>query len=118
VKKPHPPTIFGGASAAALRRAARLGDGWYGMESTVEEAVAQAAELRSYAAEYGRNPDSLHVSMALRPDIRLDADAVKRLADGGVHQVILRAFAPTAQEIIRTLELLARDIVEVSARVG
>jgi hypothetical protein len=56
--------------------------------------------------------------MALRPDIRLDVDAVKRLADGGVHQVILRAFAPTAQEIIRTLEILSRDIVEVAARIG
>jgi predicted metal-dependent TIM-barrel fold hydrolase len=54
----------------------------------------------------------------LRPDIRLDADALKRLADGGVHQVILRAFAPTAQEIVRTLEAMSRDIVEVSARIG
>jgi alkanesulfonate monooxygenase SsuD/methylene tetrahydromethanopterin reductase-like flavin-dependent oxidoreductase (luciferase family) len=88
------------------------------MESTVEETIAQAAEFRGFAAEYGRNPDSLHVSMALRPDIRLDADAIKRLADAGVHQVILRAFAPTAQEIIRTLETLSRDIVEVSARIG
>lgn len=65
-----------------------------------------------------RNPDSLHVSMALRPEIRLDADALKRLVDGGVQQVILRAFAPTAQEIIRTLEAMSRDIVEVSARIG
>jgi probable F420-dependent oxidoreductase len=118
VQKPHPPIIFGGGSAAALRRAARLGDGWYGMESTVEETIAQTAELRSYAAEFGRNPDSLHVSMALRPDIRLDADTLKRLADGGVQQVILRAFAPTAREIIRTLEAMSRDIVEVSARIG
>jgi hypothetical protein len=53
--------------------------------------------------------------MALRPDIRLDADALKRLADGGVHQVILRAFAPTAKEIIRTLETMSRDIIEVAA---
>ena len=117
VQKPHPPIIFGGGPAA-LRRAARLGDGWYGMESTIEETIDQVAELRSHAAECGRNPDSLHVSMALRPDIRLDVDSVKRLADGGVHQVILRAFAPTAQEIIRTLENLSRDIVEVAARVG
>jgi hypothetical protein len=56
--------------------------------------------------------------MALRPDIWLDADAVKRLADGGVHQVILRAFAPTAQEIIRTLQTMSRDVVEISARIG
>jgi hypothetical protein len=48
----------------------------------------------------------------------LDAVALKRLVDGGVHQVILRAFAPTAQEIIRTLETMSRDIVEVSARIG
>jgi alkanesulfonate monooxygenase SsuD/methylene tetrahydromethanopterin reductase-like flavin-dependent oxidoreductase (luciferase family) len=88
------------------------------MESTVEETIAQTRELRSYAAEFGRSAESLHVSMALRPDIKLDADALKRLADGGVHQVILRAFAPTAQEIIRTLEAMSRGIVEAAARIG
>jgi len=118
LQKPHPPIIFGGTSAAALRRAARLGDGWYGMESTIEETIAQAATLRSLARDYGRSPQSLSVSMALRPDIRLDADAIKRLADGGVHQLILRAFAPTAQEIIRSLETMSRDIVEASAKIS
>jgi probable F420-dependent oxidoreductase len=30
VQKPHPPIILGGESSAALKRAAELGDGWYG----------------------------------------------------------------------------------------
>jgi len=30
VQKPHPPIVFGGHTEPSLKRAARLGDGWYG----------------------------------------------------------------------------------------
>ncbi len=34
VQRPHPPILVGGESEAALRRAAALGDGWYGVGHT------------------------------------------------------------------------------------
>ena len=37
VQRPHPPIIFGGESDAAMRRVARLGDGWYGYDLTPED---------------------------------------------------------------------------------
>ena len=39
VQKPWPPIVVGGESKAALRRAARHGDGWVGMDHTLESAV-------------------------------------------------------------------------------
>ena len=38
VQQPWPPILVGGESKAALRRAARLGDGWIGMGHTFESA--------------------------------------------------------------------------------
>ena len=45
---------MGGESKAALRRAARLGDGWLGMGHTFESAAAQIDVLRALLAEHGR----------------------------------------------------------------
>src|SRR6185369_9789613 len=46
VQKPHPPIVFGGESEAALRRAAALGDGWYGVGHTPASARQQVEGLR------------------------------------------------------------------------
>src|SRR5216110_2231169 len=50
VQQPHPPIVFGGETEAALRRAAALGDGWYGVGHTPESAAVQATKLRALLA--------------------------------------------------------------------
>ena len=57
VQRPGPPVLIGGESAAALRRAARLGDGWIGMGHTIESATAQIARLERELAANGRSLD-------------------------------------------------------------
>ena len=37
-QKPHPPIVFGGESTPALKRVAEIGDGWFGVNVTVEDA--------------------------------------------------------------------------------
>ena len=54
VQRPRPPILVGGESKAALRRAARLGDGWLGMGHTFDSAAERIATLRTLLAEYGR----------------------------------------------------------------
>ncbi len=54
VQRPHPPILVGGESKAALRRAARLGDGWLGMGHTFASAAAQIDTLRGLLAEQDR----------------------------------------------------------------
>jgi probable F420-dependent oxidoreductase len=52
-QQPRPPILVGGESKAALRRAARLGDGWLGMGHTFDTAAAQIEKLAALREEYG-----------------------------------------------------------------
>jgi probable F420-dependent oxidoreductase len=68
VQKPHPPIWVGGHSPAALRRAARFGDGWHpvGANPAVPlrpaELAALLGELRRLTEAEGRDPAALTVS--------------------------------------------------------
>ena len=68
VQKPHPPIWVGGHSQAALRRAARLGDGWHPVGANPAVPLP-AAELRAMldqlyrmAEAEGRDPSKLTIS--------------------------------------------------------
>jgi probable F420-dependent oxidoreductase len=54
VQRPWPPVLVGGESDAALRRAARFGDGWIGMGHTFGSVVGPVEKLRKLRAELGR----------------------------------------------------------------
>ena len=55
VQKPHPPLWFGGSGPPAVRRAVRLGDGFFGAGSTPTAAFAgQVRLVREALAEPGR----------------------------------------------------------------
>ena len=80
------PILIGGHAEPALRRAARLGDGWMhaGGQESLESLLARINEFRR---EYGRErlPFEVHV-------ISLDAyhlDGIRRLEDLGVTDVIV-----------------------------
>jgi probable F420-dependent oxidoreductase len=70
-QRPHPPLWVGGESAPALRRAARLGDGWYPIGSnpqypldTLARYRAAVERLRGLVREAGRDPNQ--VTLAYR----------------------------------------------------
>jgi probable F420-dependent oxidoreductase len=55
LQKPHPPVWFGGSSEAALRRAVRMGDGFFGAGSSTTAAfAAQVKVVRAALAETGK----------------------------------------------------------------
>ncbi len=68
VQKPHPPIWVGGHSKAALRRVARLGDGWHpvGANPAVPlrppELASSLAGLRRLTEAEGRDPSSFTIS--------------------------------------------------------
>ena len=87
VQKPHPPILVGGESEAALRRAAAVGDGWYGVRHTPESVVPQVARLRAELAAAGRAGASFEVTVSTSA-AALDRDALRRFEDAGVDRVV------------------------------
>jgi probable F420-dependent oxidoreductase len=79
VQKPHPPVWFGGSHPAALRRAVRHGDGFFGAGSTTTAAFADQVRLvREALAEAGRDPAGFPI--AKRIYLTVDDDA-RRASD-------------------------------------
>ncbi len=81
------PLLVGGHSEAALRRAARLGDGWMHAGGDADQLAKMLARLAELRREHGseKRPFEIHV-------ISLDAftlDGVRRLEDAGVTDAIV-----------------------------
>jgi probable F420-dependent oxidoreductase len=73
-QKPYPRLWFGGASEPALRRAVRMGDGFFGAGSSPTATFAEQVEIvRAALAEAGRAADSFPI--AKRAYIGIDEDA-------------------------------------------
>jgi probable F420-dependent oxidoreductase len=99
VQQPRPPILVGGESKAALRRAARLGDGWLGMGHTFETAAVQIATLRSLLAARGRpGPDDREYQIVLGGAVESRAD-VKRWEDLGVTRLIVSPWRRSSEAI-------------------
>lgn len=81
-----PPIVVGGESRAALRRAARFGDGWIGMGHTVETAAAQIDILKRELDAHGRGFDGFQVCLGGPLD---SIDDVERWESIGVTRMLV-----------------------------
>jgi probable F420-dependent oxidoreductase len=88
VQQPGIPLVFGGESEAALRRAAALGDGWYGVGHTPQSAATQVARLRGLLAEAGRTHVPFEHTVS-HSEPTFDRDTLRRYADAGVDRVVV-----------------------------
>ena len=86
LQQPWPPILIGGESAAALRRAARAGDGWIGMGHTFESAAGQITRLRELRGEYGRDTASFQTCLG---GPVTGADDVGRWEELGVTRLVV-----------------------------
>jgi probable F420-dependent oxidoreductase len=89
VQKPHPPIIFGGETDLAMRRAARLGDGWIsaGAIETAETARQKIEKLRALRREASREGEPFDVTMLAGPVP--DPVTVRRLEEVGVTRLLV-----------------------------
>lgn len=106
------PIIFGGDTKSALRRAARVGDGWYGPNCTMEETLATVKKLNELREEAGRadKPFQFWSRCYGKPTL----DNVKRYQEAGLDSLTLSPWpreAVTLDQRIEALERLAEDVV-------
>lgn len=84
------PIWVGGISGLALRRAARIGDGWLGSGQTADEAVELLGKLHRYRKDYGRasEPFEAIVPLVTPPT----PDDLKRMQDAGADATVSYPF--------------------------
>lgn len=120
VQQPHPPILVGGMSEAALRRAVRQGNGWYGFFQDLEATARCLQGLEAAAKQVERPAELGRLEISITPPGPVDADTAKRFEDLGVDRLILmRGLADMAgaegsaeadDAVIRFLEATARDL--------
>jgi probable F420-dependent oxidoreductase len=80
------PLWVGGISKPAMRRAARLADGWVSDLQTSEEIIESVAHIRAMRKEYGR--DHLPFEVMATPSDAYDIDGYRRLEDAGITHIL------------------------------
>jgi probable F420-dependent oxidoreductase len=103
VQKPFIPLVIGGVSRAAIRRAARLGDGWQPLGLTPEALEEGMALLREEARACGRDAAAIPVSLALS----ITASTPRRHALGTEPAEIARTAQAFARLGVETLVISA-----------
>ena len=137
IQKPHPPLWIGGESGAALRRAARLGDGWFPIGNnprfpldTADRYQAALDRLRANIDAEGRDPSSLdlaycanwtygagaqqtdtgerHVFTGSPDDLGAD---IERLGEMGLGHLIVNFQSRSLEKTIDGMQAFARDVM-------
>jgi probable F420-dependent oxidoreductase len=121
LQRPYPPLWIGASGPAALRRAARQADGFFGAGSSTTAAfVSQVRTVRQALAEAGRSAGEF--GFAKRVYIAVDSDSgrARRQVDDGLARlygpgrgtaVADAAIAGTAAECVRLL----REVIDAGA---
>ncbi|MGW2407891.1 LLM class F420-dependent oxidoreductase [Streptomyces sp. NPDC001739] len=85
------PVVVGGNSDAALRRAARLADGWYGFNVAVANVPGHVAVLAEECARHGRAVEELTVAVALSDGV---PEHLPALSAAGVTELVVVGAPP------------------------
>ncbi len=86
LQRPHIPIIVGGHSNAALRRAAKYGNGWYGFQLTPSTAAPVLDNLREALVAEGRVDDPFEI--IITPEYA-DQEVINTFTDLGVNRLVL-----------------------------
>jgi len=115
-QKPYPRLWFGGASEPALRRAVRMGDGFFGAgSSTTARFAGQVQIVRRALAEEGRAADSFPIAKRLYVAIDEDAERARARTNAALEGIYgqrvpvieAAAFAGTAADCVREVNQVA-----------
>jgi probable F420-dependent oxidoreductase len=105
LQQPHPPVHIGGETTAALRRAARVGQGWHTFNRSPAELAEGLKELDQQLEEAGRSRDELRITVcpyfnALTPE------GVEQYAEAGADAVAALFFCFSHEDVAATFDAL------------
>ncbi len=118
----HIPLVVGGSSKAALRRAAMLGDGWYGLRLPPDRAsnaigmMNQIGHKSDFAVSLrlqtrvGGTVDDADPATTLHGDTDAIADQIRGYSDVGVQQLVIEPFSGNLTDFLDQMRLFAREV--------
>jgi probable F420-dependent oxidoreductase len=108
-QQPHPPIIIGGMARNVLRRIVSHADGWLPNRVTPAEVEDSRRRLDAMAAEVGRDPRSITISVYGQPP---DGDVVRSYLDAGADRVVVRPeHVANDYEMGKQLERMAEAVL-------
>jgi probable F420-dependent oxidoreductase len=105
VQQPMVPITVGGHSHAALRRAARVGSGWYGVNLGPAETAAIVAKLDRYLEAEGRTRADLRIIVGAVND-QIKPELIDEYAEVGVDEVLIPFLRQGTKHLDANLDLV------------
>ena len=107
-QRPHPPIILGSKAPNVFKWIAAWGDGWLPLNVSAEEIQEGRVELDRMAAQVGRDPGSLEISVM---GIPAERGAVQRYADAGADRAIIGLKTDDEGGSLEELEQIAEAVL-------
>ena len=123
MQKPSIPIVIGGVSRAAIRRAARVGDGWQPLGFAPDALAREIGTLHDEARAVGRDPAAIPVaiSMSLGAGARGRhalgnkpaevLDNARAFARAGVESLVISITTSDPHEAQAALEMVGREVL-------
>ena len=108
VQRPHPPVYLGGMARRVFERVVEWGDGWMPNRVTPDDVRAGRERLNALAADAGRDPASINISVFGQPADRALTDA---LFAAGADRVMIRVETADEGDTYAQLERIAASVL-------
>ena len=109
VQDPHPPIVVGGHSQAALARAARVGNGWFGWLTAVDRSRELIQHLEQHLETRPTTLGPLEITVAAPGEVTPDVvESYKRI---GVSRLVVGPDTADGSEPDRFIEVFHRNVL-------
>lgn len=129
IQKPHPPIWIGGESPAALRRAAKLGDGWFPLSGnprfpiqTVQQLSNALDKIYRYGEKVGRDLTKFDLAYSFPDSFTGNAEQItehiRAFKTAGVRHLMVGLGATFSAPVSDTLERMEYFASEIAPHVN